>query len=94
MNHISKIIISTIILTGCDEARIYGGLGSSDAAEGSGWEHENPIGFFRGEANTYLTNGLFIGTFGQHTSSASTGKDKTGLNYLGVHGGYTWGGRP
>ena len=90
-----SIIIISILFAGCDEARIYGGFAAGQAEEGSGWEeHKNPLGFIRAEANAYIKNGFFLGSFGQHTSSAATQEDKSGLNYIGVHGGYTWGGRP
>ena len=35
----------------------------------------------------------FIGGFCHHTSSVPD-TDTPGLNYCGVQGGYTWGGRP
>ena len=93
-----SLVILTIILFGCDEARIYGGLGyKSDKLTNENWQdHDDPLGFARVEANKYF-GGFFVGGYCEHLSSIpqnSSTKDGTGMNYCGPHGGYQWGGRP
>ena len=96
MMTINKLIttICFLILSGCDEARLYGGIGATtDSLNHEDWDNiENPVGFIRGEANSYMDK-AFIGGFCHHTSSVPD-TDTPGLNYCGVQGGYTWGGRP
>ena len=56
-------------LTGCSEYRVYGGVGAhSNNFDGYDWQHENPIGYVRGEANHIFNNGITTGVAISHES--------------------------
>lgn len=79
------------MLVSCDQYRVMAGAGyHSNDYDSPQWQHENPIGHVKAEANNYIGERVMIGTFYEHNSEFLE-SDSTGFNLIGIHAGYVWG---
>lgn len=87
-HYITLLII--VLTSSCSEYRLLMGAGAhSNKVDDNNWQHENPIGFIRGEANYNFTSSFYTGGFCEHVSAMFV-QDTQGLNYCGVQTGYKW----